>query len=324
MNFGELKAKIEAWMREPVEAAILEDACNDAIQSLFMSALQANLSQFLEGPVQNLVLASGSERGTIVSIQDPAAAPVPGTVAGAPQAGARALVLGYTYVTESGSETLLSPAANQNLDGASLSTVPAPAASGFGWNLYANGIKQNDVPLSFNEAWTEQESGVATEGPKPPAANKTADDICFIRHMEVQTSAGSWRLLPQADIDSALMKILAASKASNSLDQQYAYDFVNQRTVEVRPAAGRDLSPRYFYIRRPRRLRYEEALIPFETFDPEAFLRYYALSLCMLANHEFDASQAWQLKAEGERLSIMKLLGWNNFNKDLTVQPYMR
>ncbi|HDY64690.1 MAG TPA: hypothetical protein ENH84_00455 [Phycisphaerae bacterium] len=245
----------------------------------------------------------------------------------------RTYSLSYTLATESGSETLESPVLTHGpTPGGTLVEVASPAFAekALGWNLYAGQTagrraRQNDEPLPFGIPFQEPASGFLDEPelPSPPTENSTADDVFYIRKLEILTEDGTYHAWTLADIDSQLLRRASHTLSSTSKFQNYYYDFVNQRTLELRPAAGQALDPRYFFIQKPRRMRFDNAALPFESIPHIAFIRYHALNLLFLTNHEYQASSAWEDKAERERTRILLAVNQQNDPKHRTVTPYL-
>ncbi len=125
-----------------------------------------------------------------------------------------------------------------------------------------------------------------------------------------------------ADIDSLMMRKTARFVASSSQYQNYAWDLINQRQLEIRPALGTSLVPRYFYVKRPRRLKYDNASLPFLTVPSTAFLRNYALSRLALSIREFESAQAYGVIAEQERTSCLRVVLDMNRPKMISITPF--
>jgi len=304
----------------------------------------------LDSPV-TFTLASGAERVQLVSIADPLVAPVLGSVAGG-NLGARTVLVGYTFVTESGAETNLSPTASLAVGANNLTQVTAPAnpGSAYGWNLYASVSDnpllvalQNQQPLPFVVPYNELPAGwqdysqaqqippqvQAATGPTPagsppPNENSTADNISYITHLEVRTSDTLLRAWNQYDIDSEIMRRYARTLSSASEYQTYVWDLVNGNRFEVRPAAGLQFNPRYFYVAKPRRLRYDPAEIPYaQITGVHEFLVDKAVARLKLSLDEYLAQQAWAADAETVRMRILRELTQENWNKSTRIQPHL-
>lgn len=335
-TYGDMFGSITRWLKEPASQPLLFDAVNDACSDLWESEIQVIMSNFIGGPV-TLNIAQGTERAPIVLIPDPVANPVIGSVVGGALA-LRSQYFGYTLVTDGGAETNLSPIVNQNTAANSLATSSSPAAvnNAVGWNLYvglgAQGlmIQQNQDPLPFGDnagnpyVWTEPLVGISVPpGQTPPTANGTADSVAYISHLEQQLPDTSWRPYDQSDIDSTMMRRLARTIASATPYQYYAYDFVNNSRIEIRPATGGAINPRYFFVQRPPRARLQTSTIPFPSAGEEAFVRYRSLSLLLLGDHEYSAREAWNSEAEMKRASILLALNKGNRKRNATIKPFL-
>lgn len=307
-TFGELKAEVLDWLDETVPESRTRNAINDAIESLWETLIRAAIGLFVGGPT-SLSVAAAAERTTVTSVTDPTTAPTLSDVAVGNLA-EHAIVVAYTLVTESGTETLISSTSSRTVPINNICSVASPSfvESAVGWNCYMGSptgrlAKQNEVPILFGNAFQEPVTGFVNEpeNPSPPTENTTGDDIFYIRHLEVSLTSGGYKKWDGADIDSLLMQRAARGIASQSQYQSYYWDLINQRQLEMRPAAGQAMTPRYFYIKRPRRIRFDSAPLPFLTVPSTAFLRYHALSVLFLSIHEYEASTAWSEKAERER-----------------------
>ena len=329
-TLGSMKAEVERWMREAVADLIKADAINDSIEALWEKVILVHIGMFMQGPV-NISFANASERAQLVSIPDPTSAPTGSTVASG-ALGGRTYSITYTLVTESGSETLESPELSQVVPANDVAVVDSPAfvEGAIGWNCYAgltSGRRalQNQEPLTFGINFQEDDTGFLDEPerPSPPTVNNTADDVFYIRHLELQHPDGTFRAWNQVDIDSTLMRQASAILSGTSTFQNYYFDFINHRTLEVRPATGAAHTPRHFYIQKPRRLRFDRATIPFTAIPHVAFIRYNSLSLIHGSLQEFAAANYWEGKAQGELQSIVLALNQSNFPRHQYVTPFM-
>lgn len=330
---GDALAELDRWMREPVDTTVPgigSDAVNDGIESLWQTLITINLSIFFQGPV-NISFANASERVMLASVADPVVSQAIGSIAGGALAQHTLFGL-YTLVTESGTETLPSPQSTAVIAINNLGLVAPPAyvPGAMGWNWYAGDTaarlgKQNDDPILFNQSWQEPESGItdAPDMPLPPVINSTADNIFYVRKMELKTPDGTYRSWSQTDIDSELMKRASSTIAMASPYQRYAWDLVNQTTIEVRPALGEAEIPRMFFINKPRKLRFKNSPMPFLSVPYSAFIRYYALSLLKLSVDEYDAAESWEAKAEKERQTIVRAVLTMSHGKNKRVVPFM-
>lgn len=332
-TLGSLKAMITRYHKENENEDLLTDAANDAVEALWRNVLLVALGQFMSGPVTNLTIAAGSERQTIVSIPDPTVALTTGFINNTSPI-PRVIDIAYTLVTESGSETLLSPVASFNvLAGSGIqSGQPAFAAGALGWNMYAclhdgRMARQNAEPIPFSQSYFEPaDTGItdAPDAPSPPTTNGTADNIFYIRVMQVQNSDGTWTTWQAGEIDGLLMARATRSIASASSYQGYAYDIFNGSTVEIRPAAGQTLNPRFFYVVKPRRMLFNNALLPFSNFSYIEYLKMYADAALDLSNHEYTGYGIKSKKAAGILQEVLQGLNTQATTKQKTITPYFQ
>lgn len=109
-SLGAMVQRVIDSINEPVGPKArnkIEGYVNDAIESIWMSALLASLSKFTRGPVTQ-IFPAGQTSIPVVSIADPTSAPAITMVAGG-NLGNRSNYFAYCYVTDSGSVTLVSP-----------------------------------------------------------------------------------------------------------------------------------------------------------------------------------------------------------------------
>lgn len=343
-TLGSLRAEILLELRgdlaQPEDVLLVNAKINNALEAIFMAMMKVQLARFFgsDSPV-NFTLAAGAQRVQLISIPDPTVAPVAAAVAGG-ALGARNYSLSYTFVTESGSETNLSPLTALVVGANQLAQVNAPAepsGGALGWNLYAgqnNPALQNQQPLPFQIAnFLEPVTGfqdypVAQQ--VPPSSNQTADNISYITHLEIVQTDTTIRSLNQADIDSYFMRGLARGLASASEYQMYAWDLINGRTLEVRPPAGTGFSastlptPRYFYVAKPRRLRYDQAEIPYQNISGvHEYLTNKAIADLKLTLDEYLASQGYNQAAMGGKQEILTSLAQENWAKNTRVTPFL-
>lgn len=352
-TLGSKAAEVTRWLkgdlRRPDGQAQIRDAINDAIASIWESMMQFQLARFVgsDAPV-NFTLNSGAERMQFVSVADPTA-PF-GLVAGQPAPGnplpTRQYNLAYTYVTESGSETNLSPVTVNTTPNGFLAAIqyvgPPPGGGAIGWNLYAGlnlmGLQNKQpipfapfiseggpapgVPIYYVEPAAGFQDAPATQ--IPPTSNTTYDNLAYILHLESILPDGTKLAWNQTDLDSAKMRSMAAIFPTASVYQNYAWDLINGNTIEIRPAAGMTLTPRYWYVAKPRRIRYDSFPIPYlQISGVDEFVRNYALALCKLSLDEYLAHQAWTGLAEQKRNSILLALNQENWGKNTRVTPYL-
>jgi|SRR5882672_1126076 len=355
-TLGSLRAEILLELRGDLSGQddqnLVNGKINNALENLWMSMMQVALARFLgvDSPV-TFTLPAGAERVQLVSIPDPTVAPVISAFAGGALA-ARTILGCYTYVTESGSETQASPTTGFLVPINNLGQVAAPAAvaQAFGWNFYASPSNtqallalQNQQPLPFVvpysepiEGWqdypTDQQgppiaqiaSGPTPAGAPPPSENSTADNISWIKHLEIRTSDTVLRSWNQFDIDSAVMRAAGGTVSSASEYQTYVWDLINGNRLEIRPSAGLAFNPRYFYIAKPRRLRYDQAEIPYVSIaGVHEFVLNRTVSQCKLPLDEYLSSKAYKTEADENRLLVMKALRTEDWSKNSRIQPFL-
>lgn len=357
-TLGSLRAEVLLWLRgdlaTPDDVPLLNAAINDSLESIWMAMMRVALARFfgLDSPV-TFTLPSGAERVQLVSLADPTVAPVLGQTAGGALA-AHTVLVGYTLVTESGSETQMSPTASLLVSLNNLGQVTPPAAvqGAFGWNCYVSATNsaalmalQNQQPLPFgaanifqepNAGWQDysaaqqqppqaQVASTATPaGSPPPSENSTADNISWITHMEVRTSDTLLRSWNQYDINSEIFRRYARTLSSASEYQSYVWDIINGNRLEIRPSAGQQFSPRYFYVAKPRRMRYDQADIPYQNITGvHEYLVNKSLSRLKLGIDEYLSSGAWNAEAESAKQDILLALSQEDWNKNNRIAPHL-
>lgn len=246
----------------------------------------------------------------------------------------RQVVAGYTFVTESGSETLMSPTATIGLVAGTAGVLAAPAfvENAIGWNVYAGDKSsrmalQNAVPIDFNSSWTEPDGGVIDEPglPSPPTANGTADDVVSIKTIQVQNPDGRWQTWEGAALESLTMKRLGHSLAVNSTYQNHCFDLINGDTLEIRPPMGQTTIPRMFYVKKARRLRYDSSILPFQNFSGAIeTIGDYAMSKLKLSLEEFAAAESWAQSAAAGMSDLTVQANEQNVTRIKRITPYMR
>src|SRR5213082_3268045 len=128
-SLGSMAASVKRWLRgERLDDLDLYDAINDSVESLWESLILAAMQIMLAGPV-TVSFNAGDERATVTTIADPAIAPTVADAADVSALPAVAYYISYTYVTESGSETLPSPQTIWARGLNKLAEVKIPAAS---------------------------------------------------------------------------------------------------------------------------------------------------------------------------------------------------
>jgi len=358
-TLGSMRAEVLNWMRRDyatdTDIPLVNAAINDAIEDIWNSMIQVQLARFfgLDSPV-SFTLAAGLERTQLVLIPDPTLAPlsIPNTPGG--NLPARSYLIGYTYVTESGAETMLSPTTTGLVALNNLAQFNAPSSAipnAIGWNAYVSvtntpGLMalQNQQPLPFGmftltepltgwqdwpgaqqQAGTAQPTSQATPAAQGvPSENTTADNIAWITHMEVRTSDTLLRSWNQYDIDSELFRRYGRELSSASEYQTYVWDLINGNRLEVRPSTGMQFTPRYFYIARPRRLRYDQGNIPYTQISGvHQFVVNSAIAMLKLGVEEYLASQAWDGKAAAIRAQIIAGLTQESWSKNTRITPHL-
>lgn len=340
-TLGSIRQEIIVWQRGDYRAqkdiTIVNSAINNAIEDIWMSLMRVKLSRFIgkDSPV-TFALPSGAERVNLVAITDPANGPTLAQVAGG-AFGARVISGVYTYVTESGSETLPSPTLQINVNPNFLITAQLPnqnnIAQAVGWNFYAaTGADtvlalQNQQPIPFKVPWLEPPTGVVDypdASQLVPITNSTADNVSWIKHMEIRTSDTLLRSWNQADIDSMLFRQFARTLSSASEYQAYVWDLINGKQLEFRPMTGSAFNPRYFYIAKPRRLRYDQAEIPYvDIAGVHGYIVYKSIALCKLGVEEYLAHQAWNGLAGEEEMKAIGALSTEDWSRDVRIAPHL-
>lgn len=319
----------------PDEDTIVNAAINDAMETIWTAMMQCHLAKFFgaDSPV-SFSLPANTERYRIVSITDPAIAPVVNQVAGGALNDAAVFSVGYTLVTESGSETNLSPlavTAARNANNLFQVVAPANPGTAFGYNVYAGPAGQlalqNQQPIPFGTNYTEpvtEWQGYPTFEQTPPLTNTTADNLSWIEHLEIRTSDTLLRAWNQADIDSLVMRRMAATTPTASEYQTYTWELTGNGVLEFRPMTGLAFNPRYWYVSKPRRLRYDQAQIPYVSIvGVHKFIKAQAKADLYLGVNEFMNGQGWEQKADKEKQGIQMSLMMESWNKNTRVVPYL-
>jgi hypothetical protein len=315
------------------EDTIVNAAISDAVEKIWMAMMQVHLAKFfgVDSPV-TFSLPANTERVRIVSIQDPTVAPVLATVAGGALV-PRTYLVSYTYVTESGSETLPSPISTLLVGAGQLLQVAAPLNppnNVFGWNLYVgvlNQALQNQQPLPFGVQINEPPSGFQdypTNEQVPPITNTTADNLSYIQHLEIRNSDTLLRAWNQVEIDSQMMRRMAATLPSASEYQTYVWELTGNGVLEFRPMTGSAFSPRYWYIAKPRRLRYDQAEVPYVSImGVHEYIKSRAKASLYLGVNEFLNAQGWKGEAGEQMLQVQMTLMQELWGKNCRIVPYM-
>ena len=342
-TFGQIKARILGELLENFDLTKIGNKLNDAIENLWEAILLVNVQSFMGGPT-NITFNTGDERETIISINDPTAPLVPVAVAGNNAlAFPRTLYLAYTYVTESGSETNIYPLAPGPFTSITinlanqLASAPAPnvpalnPVGAVGWNLYASDnvggrlALQNSTPLDFSQSWLEPVDGILDDPdlPSPPLSNTTADNVFYIKVIEVQNQDGTWTRWDGASIDSLKFRRASRNLPVASTYESYAWDVLNNRTIEVRPQIGMQTTPRYFYVIKPRRCRFDNAQLPFQNMAAEEFLVNFSVSRIKLMTGDLDEHMLWEGLADKKKTQLLEALSDQGVTRQQSITPFM-
>lgn len=337
MTYGQLKTEVEELLGEGISDLKALLTMNDAVESLFKDLVQAQLGNLLGGPT-SVSLAAGAERHQLVSVADPTSQLVTSETAADPNivlANPRTRRAWFSLVTASGTETLVTTLGADRVLTTGYMLIQPPAFPGdpdvVGWNLYVDAlnvpaatyaIRQNDAPLSFSTPYQEPPGGfnLAPDGPSIPPVNNTNDDLFYIRTLSVNLTSGGKLFWEQGDLDTSMFRRASAGIASTSEFQRYAFDLVNGRTIEVRPKLGASVTGEYFWVKKPRRVVFLDAQLPYENLPATAFLRYHTLQACLLSNYEERAAASWLDRAEMERRGLILAVSMQrrNHNNKIT------
>jgi hypothetical protein len=344
-TLGSIAAEVTNWLKGDMRNAQgqrqVRDAINDAVSALWMAAIKVKLSRFIgtDSPV-TLQIGSNVERIQFVAVPDPTTPPIAvGLIAGGALP-ARTINFGMTVVTESGTETNISPLAQTTTTGpgnlfaaeaGEIQPASVPKTPGVvGWNLYAglnNLGLQNQQPIPFGVTWQEPATGVQdypAAQQQPPITNTTYDSLAYIEHLEAQMPDGTHIAWNQSSIDSDMMRKLARIVPNASQYQTFVWDILNGNVMELRPQTGIAFTTRYWYVSKPRRLRYDQARIPYtQIMGAYEFYRDFAIMKCKLSLEEYLAYQAWQGVVAAEQNAILESLNQENWSVDCRVVPYL-
>lgn len=321
------------------EDTIVNAAIADAIEKIWIAMMQCHLAKFFgaDSPV-SFTLPQNTERFRIVSIVDPTVAPVVNQVAGGALNDAAVFSVGYTLVTESGSETLLSPltvTAARNANNLFQVVSPANPGNAFGYNVYAGPAGQlalqNQQPIPFGTNYTEpvtEWQGYPINQQTPPLLNNTGDNLSWIEHLEVRTSDTLLRSWNQVDIDSEVMRRMARTLSTASEYQTYVWELTGDgqgnSTLEFRPQLGSQFSPRYWYVAKPRRLRYDQAQVPYvNIMGVHEYLKARSKATLYLGVNEFMNAQGWKGEAKELQNDIQMALMQELWSKNMRVVPHL-
>lgn len=333
-TIGAMVSRIQGKLNEPSRSIpAIYDAANDAIMSIWMAIITATLSKLIGGPVNQVVPAGVSSVG-LVSIPDPVAAPTVVVVAGGALA-SRTVYFGYVYVTDSGSTTLVSPLLPLTIAAAHLGKVSPPpqVADAIGWYPLASadsgglslGIQDVALPLDFNTFWTEPVTGAefSPDAPFPPTANTTGDNIFAIKRLDAINTNQTFTSWIQTNIGGQLF-----SQMGNAIPNvatswtPCAYDLIDNRKIQLRPAPGYDVSTQYFYVVKPRRLRFPMSLLPFTSVEYQRFAIFQACADLALDKYEYEYADRLRAVAKEERQAIIIQVATANWDKDNRIVPF--
>jgi hypothetical protein len=320
-----LRAEIQLECRgdfsgSPDEDTLVNAAINDAVETVWMAMMEVHLAKFFgaDSPV-TFALTQGMERFRIVSITDPSIAPTVNQIVQGALVDAAVFSVGVTFVTESGSETNISPltvtAARVNNNVFQV-VSPANPGNSFGYNVYAGPAGQialqNQQPVPFGTNYTEPNTewqGYPTFEQTPPLINNTADNLSWIQHMEIRNSDTLLRAWNQVDIDGEVMRRMARTLSTASEYQTYVWELTGNGVLEFRPTIGSSFNPRYWYIAKPRRLRYDQAEVSYVSImGVHKFIKAQSKADLYLGVNEFINAQGWDGKADKEKNAIQMSL----------------
>lgn len=328
-TFGEMSARVSRWAREKLDPDVVNDAINDACESLWMAASLATLSRFISSPTPIMVPAQSTEYN-VVSIADPTLILQSGLTPGGGLP-ARQVTFAYSYATDSGSQTKLSPAIVVAAPAAQLSVLiaPAPLQNAIGWNLFAGPagrlIQQNIEPLPFGVNWVEPMAGVGVSpnGPWPPVFNTTADNIVRIARLDATNQSNTKTPWQQADIASTVFSSAMARLPVVSSFSSRAYDLVDCRVIEIQPAGDYNIDLTAFYVVRPRRMRFTASRLPFASIaGAQVYIFRQALSDVLLSLYEDEASESWAKRAGESKMEVCLAVANESWGKNNRVRPF--
>jgi hypothetical protein len=186
---------------------------------------------------------------------------------------------------------------------------------------------QNQQPLPFGVNFIEPVAGFQgypTKQQTLPVANTTADNISYIQHMEIRTSDTLLRAWNQHGMDSETMRRMGRTNASASEYGTYVWELTNGAVLEIRPMTGLAFSPRYWYVAKPRRARYDQAELPYSSITGvHEFIRNYSIGMLKSAVDEYLAAEKFQGMADKNRQEIVLALNQESWGRDTRVTPYL-
>lgn len=162
-------------------------------------------------------------------------------------------------------------------------------------------------------------AGDGTEG----GTTGDQDDIWYIHQMSAVMPDGSERFWESTEIGSELWRAYSRTIAGSSPYQPFVWDFDGSK-LTVAPTPVQQLTPGYFYVKRPPVTVDNSTVVPFKHPGAILFIKYNAISLIKLSLEEYVASGQWGNKAERERQEIILTSQRKNARKNLRVQPIFR
>lgn len=325
-----MASRVRRWARENVSMDLCIDAVNDARESLWNAATLATLSKFTQSPVQ-LTLPVNSTEFTFVTIPDPKIFPDVGQTNGG-MLPDREYTVSFTYVVDDGSETQESLAITIHVDANTLLLVQPPPfiEAAVGYNVYAGiagrRILQTPNPLRFNVSFIELPLGVgaAPGGVNPPVQNTTGNNIVALKRFDVLNTDGqTWTKWLQTSVNSTAFTQFQNSYPTTCTWQQYCYDFIDNRKMEIRPSTGTELTAQAFYVLRPARLCFPDSRIGFTSIaGAQSFIGQRALSDVLASLYEDDASDRWATRAAATKQEILLSIVNESWDQNTTVRAY--
>jgi len=309
----DMRLRIRRWAREPFEDEMVDDAVNDAVQDIWSALFRARMQMF----VRMAVIPAPSESGVeaVASVADPSepleAASSPASNPSGDVAVARTYRLYYTLATESGSETLPSPAKELELEAgeAAVAEPPARDPEAYGWNLYAAsslhdiGVPalQNIEPVPFGESLPEPGYGWDFSAGRTgvPARNTTGDGVMAVTGVR----QGGIDLRPAEVFSLAFRRKARLHPANGGVP---VWDVVGSGELVYSPTPMSSALREAFYVKRPRRIRFPGAQLPFQGLDADKAIASSALADLLASVGEGGAAQWWKNEAAEQLASILQ------------------
>jgi hypothetical protein len=340
---AEITRNLRGDLTDPDGQQSIRDFLNNANEQVWIAILQTQIAKLYgqDSPV-SFALATNTERLQLVSIQDPTEYQVSvANIAGGALAN-RFYDFYFTLCTESGSETLASAGLlDYNVPANNLAQVTGPdpgiVGQAFGWNLYVgtyNGVEQeknwalqNQQPLPFNVVYNEPPTGFQgypTNQQTLPIKNNTADNISYIKQLEIRTSDQLLRSWDQYELGSETFRRMGRIFPSASEYASYVWDLTGNGTLEFRPMTGAAFEPRYWYIAKPRRLRYDRAeLIYNGIIGVHDYMYNYTMLNCKMILDEYIATDKFQVAADKALIKMQLALLEESWSKNQRISPYL-